>query len=109
MYWYFQNDHVRAIENAVTEGGVNDQGVVTESTEKEAGIGIENATENVIARGKEIVIVTGNVITVNHIHGRDHEAERGNVNVKEIASIESEAEKKGKLNIISHNYFNCDN
>lgn len=83
---------------------MNDQGVVTGNTEKEAGTGTESATGNVIVKGRGIVIVTGNVIIVNHIHGRDHEAERGIVNVKEIASIESEAERKGKLNT-SHYYF----
>lgn len=93
------------IENAVTEEDVRDQGVVTENTEKEVEIEIENVIENVIVKEKEIVIVTENVITVNHIHGRDHEAEREIVNVKEIANIENEAEKKGKLKIL-HNYFN---
>lgn len=88
------NDHVHVIENAVTEEDVRDQGVVTENTEKEVGIEIENVIENVIVKEKEIVIVTENVIIVNHIHGRDHEAEREIVNVKEIANIENEAEKK---------------
>lgn len=81
-------------ENAVIEGGVNDRGVVTGNTEKEAGTGTENVTENVIAKEKGIVIVTENAITVNHIHARDHEAERGIASVKEIANIENEAEKK---------------
>lgn len=89
-----ENGLVLAIESAVIEGDANDQEVVTGSTEKEAGIGTGNGTENVIARGKGIVIATGNVITAKHIHGNDHEAERGIVNAKEIATIESEAEKK---------------
>lgn len=78
---------------------MSDQGAVIGNTEKEAETEIENVTGNAIVKGKGIVIVTENVITVNHIHGRDHEAGRGIVNVKEIANIESEAEKKGKLNI----------
>lgn len=82
------------------------QEAVIENTEKEAGIEIESVTGNAIVKEKGTVIVTENVIIVNHIHENDHEAERGIVNVKEIANIESEAEKKGKLNI-SYNYFNC--
>lgn len=89
-----ESDHVHGIGNVVTEEDASDLEAVTESTEKEAETGIENVTGNAIVKGKGIVIVTGNVITVNHIRGRDHEAERGIVNVKEIANIESEAEKK---------------
>lgn len=88
------NDHVHEIENAVIEEDVSGQEVVIENTEKEAGIEIESVTENAIVKEKGTVIVTENVIIVNHIHERDHEAERGIVNVKEIANIESEAEKK---------------
>lgn len=69
-----------AIESAVTEGGVRDPEAVTGNTEREAEIGTGSGT--------------GNVITAKHIHGNDHEAGRGIVNAKEIASIESEAEKK---------------
>lgn len=89
-----ENGLVPAIESAVTEGDVRDQEAATESTGREAGIGTGNGTESVIARGREIVIATGNVITAKHIHGNDHEAGRGIVNAKEIANIESEAEKK---------------
>lgn len=70
---------------------------MTENTGREAGTETENVTENAIVKERGIVIVIENVITVNHILERDHEAERGIVNAKEIANIESEAEKKGKL------------
>lgn len=105
VHQLFQNDHAHAIGNVATEEDVSGQGVATGNIEKEAETEIESVTGNAIVKGRGIVIVTGNVITVNHIHGRDHEAGRGIVNVKEIGNIESEAEKKGKLNI-SYNYFN---
>lgn len=101
----FQNDHARAIENAATEGGASDRGAGTESTGRGAETETGSATGSGTARGRGTVTVTGNAITVNHIRERDHGAGRGIVNVREIASIESEAEKKGKLNI-SRYYFN---
>ena len=89
-----ENDPARAIENAATEGGASDRGAGTESTGRGAGTETGSATGSVIARGRGTVTVIENAITVNHILGRDHGAGRGIVNVREIASIESEAEKK---------------
>lgn len=89
-----ENGRVRGIENVVIEEDASGPGAAIGSTEREAGTGIGSATGNAIVKGRGIVIVTENVIIVSHTHGRDHAAGSGIVNVKEIASIESEAGKK---------------
>lgn len=85
---------VRVIENAVIEDDVNDPGVGIVNTVSVAEIVNESVIESVIAREKEIVIGTENVIIVNHIQENVHAAGKENANVKEIVNIESEAEKK---------------
>lgn len=84
-------DHVT--ENAVIDVDVNVQGVAIVNIENVAEIEIE--TVNVIVN--VIVIAKGNVITVNHIHERDHVAEKENVSV--IESTENVAERRGKRHL----------
>ena len=86
------------IENAVIEDDVNDPEVGIVNTVSVAEIVNESVIESVIAKEKEIVIGTENVITVNHIQENVHAAGKENANVKEIVNIESEAGKKGKQN-----------
>lgn len=64
------------------------------STASVAEIASGSVTGNVIAREKEIVIGTENVITANHIRESVRAAGKESANVKEIVNIESEAEKK---------------
>lgn len=85
-------------ESAVIEDDASGPGVGTANIVSVAEIVNGSVTGNVIAREKEIVIGTGNVITANHIRENDHAAGKENANVKEIVNIESEAEKKGKPN-----------
>lgn len=86
------------IENAVTGDDVSGLGAGTANIASVAEIESGSGTENVIAREKEIVIGTENVITANHIRENVHAAGKESANVKEIVNIESEAEKKGKPN-----------
>lgn len=86
--------HVHVIENAVIEDDVNGPGVGTVNTVSVAEIVNGIVIGSVIAREKEIVIGTGNVITANHIQENVHAAGKENANVREIVNIESEAGKK---------------
>lgn len=88
------NGLVREIESAVIEDAGSDLEAEIESIENAAETEIENETENVIVKEKEIVIVIGNAIIVNHIPEKDHVAEKETVIEKEIESTEKEAEKK---------------
>lgn len=99
--FFLQNVRARATESAVTDDDASGPEVGTANIANAAEIAIENAIVSAIARGSENAIETGNVITANPIRENDHAAEIENVNVKEIVNIESEAEKKGKLYIIS--------
>ena len=71
-------------------------GIASIANVAETGTG--NVTGSVIAREKETVIGTGNVITAKHILESDHAAEKESANAREIVNIESEAGKKGKPN-----------
>lgn len=99
IVFYFQNVPVPAIENEVTGVVVRDRGVVIGNTENAAEIAIARGIEIAIVNVTASVIASANVTTVNRTPERDLAAERGNANASATGSTESEAEKRGKLNI----------